>query len=90
MSDAPRKETITTKNGRTFTRIVVDRELCIGAASCIAVASDAFELDEEAKAVVKETWSKYDDATLKAAAESCPTLAIFLYTGDTKVYPAEA
>ena len=83
-----REETITTKSGRKFTRIVVDRELCIGAASCVAVAPDAFELDEEAKAIIKETWLQHDDETIKAAAESCPTLAIFLYNKENKkVYP---
>ena len=33
-------------------KIVVDRNLCIGAASCIAVAPGVFELDSENKAVV--------------------------------------
>ncbi|MBI5134817.1 ferredoxin [Candidatus Uhrbacteria bacterium] len=82
------KETITTSSGRQFTRVVVDRELCIGAASCIAVAPDVYELDNDAKAIIKPEWLTVDDETLKASAESCPTLAIFLYNKDgKKVYP---
>ncbi len=81
-------ETVTTPNGRQFTRVVVDRELCIGAASCIAVAPDAYELDNDAKAIIKPEWLTVDDDTLKASAESCPTLAIFLYNKDgQKVFP---
>ena len=34
-------------------RVRVDRDLCIGAASCIALLPEVFELDEEAKAVIK-------------------------------------
>lgn len=68
-------------------RIVVDRELCIGAASCLALAAKTFELDAENKAVVKEpVGDSHED--IMAAAVSCPTNAIFLYdeTGN-QVYP---
>ncbi|MDP1709304.1 MAG: ferredoxin, partial [Candidatus Komeilibacteria bacterium] len=34
-------------------KVVVDRALCIGAASCLAVAPDIFALDSENIAVVK-------------------------------------
>lgn len=84
----PQTETVTTSSGRQFTRVVVDRELCIGAASCIAVAPDAYELDNDAKAIIKPEWLTVDDDTLKASAESCPTLAIFLYNNEgKKVFP---
>ena len=33
-------------------KIKVDRDLCIGAASCIAVAPKVYELDNEGKAVI--------------------------------------
>ncbi len=89
-TNLPKTETITTASGKKFTRVVVDRELCIGAASCIAVAPDAFELDHEAKAIIKPEWLTVDDETLKASAESCPTLAIFLYNQEgKKVFPEE-
>lgn len=68
-------------------KIVVERELCIGAASCVAIAPGVFELDQENIAIIKDPKGN-DDATIKAAAESCPTKAIFLFdeTG-TQVYP---
>lgn len=68
-------------------KIVVDRELCIGAASCIALAANTFELDAENKAVVKNPHSDSDD-DVRAAAASCPTNAIFLYDeAGNKIYP---
>ncbi len=35
-------------------KVKVDRDLCIGAASCVAVAPKTFELDNEGKAVIKK------------------------------------
>jgi ferredoxin len=68
-------------------KIVVDRELCIGAASCIALAGATFELDEENKAVVKNPKGDTDEE-IHAAAVSCPTNAIFLYDEDgNQIYP---
>jgi ferredoxin len=83
-------------------KLKVDRDLCIGAASCVAVYSDVFSLDGENKAVMpKKTGptsdltaisemnvEKIDDETLLMAAQSCPTKAIFLYDETGKqVYP---
>lgn len=59
-------------------KIVVDRDLCIGAASCIAVAPAVFELDAENKAIVRDA-AGADDDTILLAAKSCPTQAIKLY-----------
>ena len=59
-------------------KIVVDRNLCIGAASCIAVAPGVFELDSENKAVVYNDKGA-DDETILLAAKSCPTQAILLF-----------
>lgn len=72
---------------QTVTRIEVDRELCIGAASCIAVAPGAFQLDEENKAVVQPRHGLSDQALLEAA-KACPVAAIYLYgpTGQ-RLYP---
>lgn len=81
----------------------VDRDLCIGAASCIAVYPDVFEIDPENKAVMKlkddgrtseQTEvtmldvASVDDDTLLLAAQSCPVAAIFLYDEEgAQVYP---
>lgn len=35
-------------------RVRVDRKLCIGAASCLAVAPNTYDLDDENKAVMKK------------------------------------
>ncbi len=89
--------------GNLYKYIKVDRDLCIGAASCIAVYPEIFELDEENKAVLKikdgaKTSDKseikvlsvesVDDDKLLLAAQSCPTAAIYLYSEDgSQLYP---
>ena len=86
-----------------ITKIIVDRNLCIGAASCVVAAGTVFELDGENKAVIlqKENIKNsgpadktvladetIPDETILAAAQSCPTSAIFLYDEDGKqVHP---
>ncbi|OGZ45055.1 MAG: hypothetical protein A3J54_03370 [Candidatus Ryanbacteria bacterium RIFCSPHIGHO2_02_FULL_45_13b] len=68
-------------------KIFIDRDLCIGAASCIAVAPEVFELDKENKAVVKNK-DGADEETLMLAAQSCPTKAIMLYDEEgNQIYP---
>ena len=68
-------------------RIYVNRDLCIGAASCIAVAPGVFALDNDNKAIVTSE-SGADQETIMLAAQSCPTQAIFLYDEDGKqIYP---
>ena len=71
-----------------ITKLEVDRELCIGAASCIGVAPEAYELDEENIAIVLDGWKELSDDVLIASAESCPTNAIFLYDAEgVQIYP---
>lgn len=68
-------------------KIVVDRNLCIGAASCIAVAPGVFELDSENKAVVYNDKGA-DDETILLAAKSCPTQAILIFDDEgNQVFP---
>lgn len=81
------KEYARNKEGSNIGKIVVDRDLCIGAASCIAVSGATYELDNENKAVVIGA-DAADDATLMMSAESCPTKAILLYDkSGNKVFP---
>ncbi|MEK7634986.1 MAG: ferredoxin [Patescibacteria group bacterium] len=79
------------KEGSNISKIVVDRDLCIGAASCIAVSGETWELDNENKAVVVSAGAganAADDATLLMSAESCPTKAILLFDKEGKqVFP---
>lgn len=86
-------------------RIKVDPDLCIGAASCATIAIDTFIMNDENKAevldhgeapggpnyerVVEVTEEEKEEIIL--AAQSCPTLAIFIYDIDgeeeTQIYP---
>lgn len=59
-------------------RIEIDYDLCIGAASCVAVAPDVFDLDEKNKAILIDPKGADNEAILLAA-QSCPTQAIRLY-----------
>lgn len=84
-------------------KIVVNRDLCIGAASCVINAPGVFELDGENKAIMLEKGdvknpgpsdrgnladTAVDDETIMAAAQSCPTRAILIFDEDGKqVYP---
>ena len=59
-------------------KVEVDREKCIGAATCVMIAPDVFELDSEMKAVVKDVKAASPEVILEAA-QSCPTLAISVF-----------
>ena len=68
-------------------RIFIDRDLCIGAASCVAIAPGVFALDDENKAVVVSEKGA-DDETILLAAQSCPTRAIILFDEQgNQIYP---
>lgn len=71
-------------------RIEVKRDICIGAATCTAIAPDVFELDAELKSIVKDPHGA-DEPTILEAAQSCPTLAIYIYDdADKQVFPPPA
>jgi len=59
-------------------KIHIDREKCIGAASCVAIAPGVFQLDAENKATIVDEKGA-DDETILLAAQSCPTQAIILF-----------
>lgn len=68
-------------------KIIVDRNLCIGAASCIAVAPGVFELDSENKAIVYNDKGA-DAETILLAAKSCPTSAVLVFDEEgNQIYP---
>ncbi len=66
----------------------IDRDLCIGAATCIALAPKAWALDDEAKAIILDTSEEESDSALMEAAKGCPVMAIFI-TDETgkQLYP---
>ncbi len=81
------KEYARDKEGSNISKIVVDLDLCIGAASCIAVSEATYELNNENKAVVTDA-NAVDDETLIMSAESCPTKAILLFDKEgNQVFP---
>lgn len=83
--------------------LMVDRELCIGAASCISIYPQVFQFDDENKAVILRKnrvrtsektdvdmleVSSLDNDILLLAAQSCPTAAIFLFDENgNQIYP---
>ncbi len=74
-------------------RIIVDPDLCIGAASCVTIAPETFQLNMENKAEVLDhgqvidgpTYERIVDVTedekdtIILGAQSCPTLAITIF-----------
>lgn len=60
-------------------KVVVDRDACIGATTCVVVAPKAFEMDEDNIAVTKDGAAVLDDSVLYMAAQCCPTAAIILF-----------
>lgn len=68
-------------------RVKVDRTLCIGTADCTKIAPNTFELDREAKAVVKKQNGDTDEKILESA-KVCPVLAITIEDpGGKQIYP---
>lgn len=66
----------------------IDRDLCIGAATCVAIAPKAWALDDEAKAIILDTTEEETDETLLEAAKGCPVMAIFITDENGKqLYP---
>ncbi len=66
----------------------IDRNLCIGAATCVAIAPKAWALDDEAKAIILDTSGEETDDTLLEAAKGCPVMAIFITDESGKqLYP---
>jgi ferredoxin len=73
-----------------ISRIVVDRQGCIGARSCALIAEKVFIMDDENLAYVGDDLNDTDDETIKMAAQSCPVLAVHLYNKKgEKVFPEE-
>jgi len=80
--------TVTTSDGKKV-KVRIDRNLCIGAASCVAVAPKMFALDNEAKAILLPTSGEESFQSVVDAAKSCPVAAIFVEDEQgNKIFPA--
>lgn len=66
-----------TRKIRTFS-MRIDRNLCIGAATCVAISPKAWALDDEAKAIILDTSEEETDQNLVESAKSCPVMAIII------------
>jgi len=72
---------------KKIAKIVVDRDICIGAAPCVTVAPGVFQMDDENKAYVVNPQGA-DDETILLAAQACPVQAILLYAEDgSQIFP---
>jgi ferredoxin len=84
--------------------IKVDPDLCIGAASCVTIAPETFQLNDENKALVldhgkEENGPSYERVVevtedekenIILAAQSCPTLAVFIIDENgVQIFPEE-
>lgn len=72
--------------------IEYDRNKCIGAASCAAIAPLTFFMDDENKALIQTDVEDFDDdETILAGAQSCPVFAIKILDKSTNevVFPIE-
>lgn len=68
-------------------KVMVDRDLCIGAAPCVTIAPGVFQLDEENKAYVVNQKGA-DDETIMLGAQSCPVQAIIVFDEEgNQIYP---
>lgn len=69
-------------------KVQIDRDLCIGAATCLAIAPEVFALDNEAKAIIIDTAASTSDEMIIDAARACPTAAISIHDNDdAKIFP---
>ncbi len=65
-------------------QIEINREACMGSGNCSFWAPGVFDLDDEGIAVVVDATALGDDKIVLAG-QGCPTQAIAIFDGDTKV-----
>ena len=69
-------------------KVKVDRDLCIGAATCIAIAPKSYVLDSEAKAVILKSIDEESEQTIIDSAKGCPVAAIIIEDDKgNKIFP---
>ncbi|WP_103029901.1 ferredoxin [Salinibacter altiplanensis] len=71
-------------NGLT---VEIDRTLCIGSGSCVALAAEIFEIDEQNLVRFQEEPPDIDPERLKEACNVCPVDALRVYDSDEQVVP---
>ena len=59
-------------------KVWIDRDLCISAGTCIAIAPHTYDLDTDAKAVILKSANKDTEEIIIDSARGCPTSAIII------------
>ncbi|MDP3964826.1 MAG: ferredoxin [bacterium] len=71
-------------------KIEVKRDLCISAASCVAIAPGVYQLDDEGKVYIVDPKGGTDEQILEGA-KSCPVQCIIIKDDTGKqIYPEPA
>lgn len=77
------------KSPAKITKIIVDRNKCIGARSCVFMAPGVFAMDDKNLAYIVDP-DAADDDMLMMSAQSCPVHAIELFgENGEKLFPRE-
>lgn len=71
-------------SGGDAVEIRIDWDVCMGSGNCIFWAPESFDLSDDGHAVVLDAGAT-DLDTLKVAAEGCPTGAISIWQGGTRI-----
>lgn len=66
-------------------KVELDRDVCMGSGNCIAEAPGAFDLDDDGIAFVVDPGAVSED-TIIATARKCPSQAISVWRGGTKLH----
>ena len=78
------EKSVISKDGKILS-IIIDKDTCIGAASCMVISPETFGIDDASKAYVIDN-KKYDDLEhIIESAKSCPTGAITLKDEDGNI-----
>ena len=64
--------------------ISINRDVCMGSGNCSFWAPGVFDLDDDGIAIVLDVTAAPDDKIVLAA-QGCPTQAIAVFDGDTKL-----
>ena len=64
--------------------IEINREVCMGSGNCSFWAPGVFDLDDDGIAIVTDPEGEPEDKIILAG-QGCPTQAIAIFDGDTKV-----
>ncbi len=67
--------------------VEIDRTLCIGSGSCVALAAKLFEIDDQNLVRFQDETPDIDPERLKEACNVCPVDALRVYDGDEQIVP---